>query len=97
MQILNEDGPGSYDPNRNWAIDWKPNYVQRGAMEFPFQLPEANAINKFLMAHPNIAGVQAYHNSGGMILRGPGAEALGEYPQCGGSRFAAMKKCRIRD
>jgi hypothetical protein len=32
------------------------------------------------MAHPNIAGVQAYHNSGGMILRGPGAESLGEYP-----------------
>jgi hypothetical protein len=32
------------------------------------------------MAHPNIAGVQTYHNSGGMILRGPGAEATGEYP-----------------
>ena len=32
------------------------------------------------MAHPNIAGVQAYHNSGGMILRGPGAASLGEYP-----------------
>lgn len=78
--LVNEDGPGSYDPNRNWAIDWQPNYVQRGAMEFPFQLPEADAINKFLMSHPNIAGVQAYHNTGGMILRGPGAESLGEYP-----------------
>ncbi len=78
--LVNEDGPGSYDPNRNWAIDWQPNYVQGGAMEYPFQLPESNAINKFLMAHPNISGVQAYHNSGGMILRGPGAEALGEYP-----------------
>jgi hypothetical protein len=32
------------------------------------------------MAHPNISGVQSYHNSGGMILRGPGAEAAGEYP-----------------
>ncbi len=77
---INEDGPGSYDPNRNWAVDWQPNYVQRGAMDYPFQLPEANAINEFLKAHPNIAGVQAYHNSGGMILRGPGAQALGEYP-----------------
>lgn len=76
---INEDGPGSYDPNRNWAVDWQPNYVQRGAMEYPFQLPESNAINKFLKAHPNIAGVQAYHNSGGMILRGPGAQSLGEY------------------
>lgn len=77
---VNEDGPGSYDANRNWAVDWQPNYVQGGAMDYPFQLPEARAENDFLMAHPNIAGVQAYHNSGGMILRGPGAESLGEYP-----------------
>jgi len=78
--LVNEDGPGSYDPNRNWAIDWQPDYVQSGAMDFPFELPEANAINKFLMSHPNIAGAQAYHNNGGMILRGPGAESLGEFP-----------------
>lgn len=77
---INEDGPGSYDPNRNWAINWQPNYVQGGAMEYPFQLPETKVIKDFLMSHPNIAGVQAYHNSGGMILRGPGAESLGEYP-----------------
>lgn len=77
---INEDGPGSYDGNRNWPIDWQPNYIQGGAMEYPFQLPESYAVNEFLMVHPNISGVQAYHNSGGMILRGPGAEALGEYP-----------------
>jgi hypothetical protein len=29
---------------------------------------------EFVMAHPNIAGAQSYHNSGGMILRGPGTE-----------------------
>ena len=77
---VNEDGPGSYDPNRNWAADWQPDYIQRGAMDYPFQLPEAKAVNDFLTAHPNISGVQSYHNSGGMILRGPGAEATGEYP-----------------
>ncbi|MFA6129151.1 MAG: M14 family metallopeptidase [Bacteroidales bacterium] len=77
---VNEDGPGGYDGNRNWPIDWQPDYVQSGAMDYPFQLPESKAENEFLMAHPNIAGVQAYHNSGGMILRGPGAESMGEYP-----------------
>jgi hypothetical protein len=77
---VDEDGPGSYDGNRNWGSDWQPDYVQNGAMDFPFQLPEAKAVNDFLMAHPNIAGVQSYHNSGGMILRGPGAESVGEYP-----------------
>lgn len=77
---VNEDGPGSYDANRNWASDWQPDYIQSGAMDYPFQLPEARAVNDFLMAHPNISGVQSYHNSAGMILRGPGAEASGEYP-----------------
>jgi len=77
---VNEDGPGSYDPNRNWASDWQPDYIQSGAMDYPFQLPEARAVNDFLMAHPNISGVQSYHNSAGMILRGPGAETAGEYP-----------------
>ncbi len=78
--LVNEDGPGSYDQNRNWGADWQPPYVQSGAMDFPFQLPEAKAVNDFLVAHPNIAGVQTYHNTGGMILRGPGAESTGEYP-----------------
>jgi hypothetical protein len=73
--------PGGYDPNRNWASDWQPNYIQGGSMHYPFELPEAKAINDFLLAHPNIAGVQSYHNNGGMILRGPGAEWAGEYPR----------------
>jgi hypothetical protein len=77
---VSEDGPGAYDPNRNFASDWQPNYVQSGAMDYPFQLPEAKAVNDFLLAHPNVAGLQTYHNNGGMILRSPGAEQTGEYP-----------------
>jgi len=77
---VGEDGPGSYDPNRNYPADWQPNYVQGGAMDYPFQLPESKAVNDFLLAHPNVAGLQTYHNSGGMILRSPGAEQTGEYP-----------------
>jgi hypothetical protein len=49
-------------------------------MDYPTQLPEARAEVEFLASHPNVAGIQAYHNNGGMILRGPGAEATGEYP-----------------
>jgi hypothetical protein len=78
---VNEDPVGGYDPNRNWASNWQPNYIQFGSMDYPFQLPEAKAVNDFLMTHPNIAGVQSYHNSGGMILRGPGAQWQGEYPR----------------
>ncbi len=77
---VNEDSPGGYDPNRNYAADWQPNYIQGGAMDYPFQLPEARATEDFLAAHRNIAGAQSYHNNGGMILRGPGSAWYGDYP-----------------
>jgi hypothetical protein len=77
---VNEDDAGGYDGNRNYPIDWQPPYIQNGAMDYPTQLPEARAEVEFLASHPNIAGIQSYHNNGGMILRGPGAEAMGEYP-----------------
>ena len=71
---VNEDGIGYYDPNRDWGWNWQPDYIQRGAMRYPFTLPENRAVMEFVWKHSNIAGAQSFHNSGGMILRGPGAE-----------------------
>ncbi len=71
---VNEDGDGYYDPNRDWAWNWQPGHVQRGAHRYPFSVKENRMIADFIMAHPNIAGAQSYHNTGGMILRGPGAK-----------------------
>ncbi len=70
---VNEDMTGTYDPNRDWAWNWQPDYVQRGALFYPGTLPETRAVKEFVMKHPNIAGAQSYHNYGGMLLRGPGA------------------------
>jgi len=72
--LVNEDRPGYYDPNRDWAWKWQPDYIQRGAYKYPFSAPETRAVADFVLKHPNIAGAQSFHNSGGMILRGPGAE-----------------------
>ena len=77
---VNEDPVGGYDPNRNYPSDWQPNYIQGGSMDYPFQLPEARAIQDFMATRPNIAGMQSFHNTGGMILRGPGAAWYGTYP-----------------
>jgi Zinc carboxypeptidase len=71
---VNEDGEGYYDPNRDWGWKWQPNYIQNGAYKYPFSLPENRNILNFVMSHPNIAGAQSFHNNGGQILRGPGAE-----------------------
>ncbi len=70
---INEDRIGYYDPNRDWGWNWQPDYVQRGAYHYPFALPENKAVRDFILSRPNIAGAQSYHNTGGMILRGPGA------------------------
>jgi hypothetical protein len=77
---INEDGPGGYDLNRNWPSDWQPNYIQGGAGDYPLSHAEPRAIADFILAHPNIAALQSFHNNGGMILRGPGASSVPEYP-----------------
>jgi len=76
---INEDSGGGYDMNRAWPGLWRPDHVQRGAGPYPLYWPEARCIAEFLYAHPNVAGVQSFHNAGGMILRGPGATIFGEY------------------
>ncbi len=70
--LVNEDGDGNYDPNRDWAWGWQPSYVQRGAHRYPFSILENRMAADFVMSRRNIAGAQSYHNTGGMILRGPG-------------------------
>lgn len=71
---VNEDPVGGYDANRNWAFDWQPPFVQPGAMDYPFSLPETRAVSRFITGRSNIAAAQSYHNYGGMILRSPGRE-----------------------
>jgi len=72
--LVNEDGPGYLDGNRNWGIHWEPPYVQSGAGEYPFSASGTRAIAAWLVARPNIIMVFAFHNNGGMYLRGPSAK-----------------------
>jgi hypothetical protein len=79
---VNEDGvAGSYDPNRNWPWRWMPSYVQGGSDMYPTSLAETQAVINFVLGRPNIAGAQSYHNSGGMLLRGPGMQQDEYRPQ----------------
>jgi hypothetical protein len=71
---INEDPVGGYDMNRDFPWDWQPGYIQSGAMDYPFSLPETRAVSRFVLSHPNIAAFQSFHNSGGMILRPPSRE-----------------------
>ena len=55
--------------NRNFPAGWRPEFRQYGAGETPLSEPEAKAIADFILAHPNICGMQCYHTHGGLHLR----------------------------
>lgn len=78
---IDEDGNGYYDPNRDWGWDWQPKYVQRGAYRYPFSILENRMAADFISDHNNIAGAQTFHNTGGMILRGPGVKSADFEPR----------------
>ena len=52
--------------NRNFPAGWRPDYRQYGAGDLPLSEPESKAIADFLLAHPNISGMQCYHTHGGL-------------------------------
>lgn len=74
---INEDTEGYLDPNRNWGANWQPNYVQSGAGDFPFSGVGLKAIANYIAERENIIIVYAFHNNGGMYLRGPSTKEGG--------------------
>ncbi len=77
---MNEDSEGYVDGNRNWGFNWAPPYVQSGSGLYPFSGTGTRAITEWMLKRPNIVMVFAYHNNGGMYLRGPSIKAAGELP-----------------
>ena len=55
--------------NRNYPAGWVSEVRQYGAGEYPLSEPEAMAVSRFLLDHPNISGMQCYHTHGGVHLR----------------------------
>jgi hypothetical protein len=76
---VNEDAEGYVDGNRNWGFNWQPPYVQDGSGNFPFAGTGIRAIANWILARPNIILVYAFHNNGGMFLRGPAVKSAGEF------------------
>lgn len=72
---INEDGPGGVDMNRNFPSGWEPPYVQFGSGDYPCSEIEIRACVDYILARPNISGMQFYHNTGHMILRPPGSSS----------------------
>ena len=62
------------DMNRNYAANWQPDHVQRGAGPYPFSEPESRAIAEFIGSRENVAIGHSLHTTGGVILRPPASK-----------------------
>lgn len=59
--------PQDGNMNRNFPTHWSPQ--EYGAGAYPLSEPEAAGMARFILEHPNICGMCAYHTHGGIILR----------------------------
>ena len=61
----------SFDWNRNWSYDWRPEPEQAGSGDYPFSEMELRALAEFIHSRRNIFGVLGYHNGPAAVLRPP--------------------------
>jgi hypothetical protein len=59
--------PEGLDMNRNFPAGW--GTTVRGSGDHPLSEPEIDALVRAVVARPNICGYNAFHTSGGVILR----------------------------
>jgi len=67
---IREEGR-SFDWNRNWSYDWRPEPEQGGAGDFPFSEPEMHHLAQFVHSRPNLFGALGYHTGPAAVLRPP--------------------------
>jgi len=63
------------DLNRNFPSQWRQEFEQAGAGEYPTSEPEVKAMVDFIVAHRNIGAAISYHTHAGVILRPMGTES----------------------
>lgn len=71
--IINSDGLGGIDMNRNWPRNWERWHLQPGSGDFPLSEPETYHVAHFLNAHRNVSLILHGHTSGGFVYRLPSA------------------------
>ncbi len=63
------------DLNRNFPVNWRQEFEQKGAGPYPTSEPEIRALVQFVASHPNITGGVAFHTYSGVMLRPYGDQA----------------------
>ena len=74
-EVVDHDGftippaspPEALDMNRNFPAGWGTNVA--GSGDHPLSEPEIDALVRAIVARPNVCGYNAFHTSGGVLLR----------------------------
>ena len=67
FDVPSPPAPEGLDLNRNFPAGWGSKV--RGAGDHPLSEPEIDALVRAIVARPNVCGFNAFHTSGGVILR----------------------------
>jgi len=70
--------PHGLDMNRNYPADW--GTTVPGSGDHPLSEPEVDAMVRAMVARPNICGFNAFHTSGGVLLRPSSTTADAKLP-----------------
>ena len=76
--------------NRQFPVFWASERGEYGAGDLPLNEPEALAVARFILDHPNITGALAHHTHGGLILRPSSYRPDAELPPEDVRLFRAM-------
>ena len=68
--------PQGLDMNRNFPAGWGTEV--HGSSDHPMSEPEIDALVRAMVARPNICGYNAYHTSGGVLLRPSSTKSDGD-------------------
>ncbi len=85
-ELLDYDGftvptpapPQALDMNRNFPAGW--GTTVPGSGDHPLSEPEIDALVRAIVARPNICGYNAFHTSGGVLLRPSSTKRDGDLP-----------------
>ena len=94
LQDPEHAGGCSFDWNRNWPVNWRPDQV--GAGEQRLSEPEVSALYEFIRSHTEIAAVIGYHCGKPSVIRPPASGSRSDLEPAADARLQQLAELGSR-